>query len=42
MIRKDLSARIKNVLPFLIFSNQTAYNKNTFISESRRVISDIL
>ena len=30
------------MLPFLISSNQTAYSKNKFISESGRVISDIL
>ena len=42
IISKVLSTRIKNVLPFLISSNQTAYVKNRFISESGRVISDIL
>ena len=42
IIKKVLSTRIKNVLPFLISSNQTAYSKNKFISESGRVISDIL
>ena len=42
VISKVLSTRIKNVLPFLISSNQTAYVKNRFISESGRVISDIL
>ena len=39
---KVLSTRIKNVLTFLIASNQTANVKNRFISKSRRVISDIL
>ena len=39
---KVLSTRIKNVLPCLISSNQTAYVKNRFISEGGRVISDIL
>ena len=34
IISKVLSTRIKNVLPFLISSNQTAYAKNRFISES--------
>ena len=42
IISKVLSTRIKNVLPFLISSNQTAYVKNRFISENGRVISDIL
>ena len=42
IISKVLSTRIKSVLPFLIPSNQTAYIKNRFISESGRVISDIL
>ena len=39
---KVLSRRIKNVLAFLISSNQTANVKNRFISKSRRLISDIL
>ena len=42
IISKVLSTRIKSVLPFLIPSNQTAYIKNRFISESGRVISDFL
>ena len=42
IISKVLSARIKNVLPFLISSNQTTFVKNWFISQSGRVISDIL
>ena len=42
IISKVLSTRIENVLPFLISSNQRAYVKNRFISESGRVISDIL
>ena len=37
-----LSTRMKSVLPFMSSSNQTAYVKNRFISESGRVISDIL
>ena len=37
-----LSTRIKSVLPFVNSSNQTAYVKNRFISESRRLISHIL
>ena len=39
---KVLSTRMKNVLAFLISSNQTAYVKNMFKIESGRVISDIL
>ena len=42
IISKVNSTRIKGVLPYLISSNQTAYVKNRFISESGRVISDIL
>ena len=42
IIIKVLSTRIKNVLPFLICSDQTAYVKNRFISERGRVMSDIL
>ena len=43
IISKVLSTRTKGVLfPYLISSNQTAYVKNRFISESGRVISDIL
>ena len=40
--RKVLPIRIKNVLPFLISSNQTAYVKNWFTSKSGRLILDIL
>ena len=42
IVNKVLRARIKNIFPFLISSSQTAYVKNKFISESERVISDIL
>ena len=42
IISKVLSTRIKSVLPYLISSNQTAYIENRFISESGRLISDIL
>ena len=42
IIRKVLSTRIKGVLPYLISSNQTAYVKNRFISESGKLISDVL
>ena len=38
----NFSCKIKNVLPNLISSNQTAYIKNRFISETGRLISDIL
>ena len=33
---------MKNVLPELISSNQTAYNKNRCISENGRLISDVI
>ena len=33
---------MKNVLPELISSNQTAYVKNRCISESGRLISDVI
>ena len=42
IISKVPSTRIKGVLPYLISSNQTTYVKNRFISESGRLISDIL
>ena len=42
IISKVFSTKIKNVLPFLISSNQMAYVKNRFISKIGRVISDIL
>ena len=42
IIRNVLPTKIKNVLPFLISSNQTALVKNKFISKIGRVISDIL
>ena len=42
IISKVLPTKIRNLLPFLISSNQTACVKNRFISQSGRVISDIL
>ena len=42
IICKVLSTRIKSILPFLISSNQTAYVKNRFASETGRMILDIL
>ena len=42
IISKVFSTKVKNVLPFLISSNQMAYVKNRFISKIGRVISDIL
>ena len=41
LISKVLSERIKNVLPSIISENQTAYVKNRFISEGRRLIDDL-
>ena len=37
IISKVLSTRIKGVLPYLISSNQTAYVKNRFLSESGKL-----
>ena len=42
MISKALPEKLKEVLPDLISSQQTAYVKNRHIGESRRLISDII
>ena len=42
IISKVFSTIVKNVLPFSISSNKTAYVENRFIRESGRVVSDIL
>ena len=42
IISKALATRVKKVLPSLITSQQTAYIQNRFISETGRLISDIL
>ena len=42
IIPKVFSARLKKVLPLLISSQQTAYVANRCISESGRLISDLL
>ena len=42
LISKTLAARLKNMLPDLISSNQTAYVKNRYIIESGRLIYDVL
>ena len=42
LISKLLGERLKNVLPCLISSDQTAYVKGRFISEGGRLISDVL
>ena len=42
IISKALSEKLKEVLPDLISSQQTAYVKNRHIGESRRLIPDIL
>ena len=41
LISKVLAERLKNVLPSLISSDQTAYSKGRFISEGDRVIFDV-
>ena len=41
-ISKVLAVRLKNVLPSLISSDQTAYVKGRFISEGGRLIFDVL
>ena len=42
LISKVLAGRLKNVLPSLITSHQTAYVNGRFISEGGRLISDVL
>ena len=42
LISKVLAGRLKNALPSLISSDQTAYVKGRFISEGGRLISDVL
>ena len=42
ILSKSLAEKMKNVLPELISSNQTAYVKNRCISESGRLISDVI
>ena len=42
IIIKVLPTTVKNELPFLFFSNQTVYVKNRGVSQSGRVILDIL
>ena len=42
IISKALSERLKKVLPSLISDNQSAYVEGRFISESGRLISDVL
>ena len=42
VLSKSLAERLKHVLPGLISSNQKAYAKNRYISESGRLISDVI
>ena len=39
---KSLDEKTKHVLPGLISSNQPAYVENRYISESRRLLSDVI
>ena len=42
ILSKSLAEKLKNALPELISSNQTAYVKNRCIYESGRLISDVI
>ena len=42
LISKALATRLKDILPHLISSNQTAYAKNRYVRESGRLIYDVL
>ena len=41
-ISKALAMRLRDILPDLISSNQKAYMKNRYISESGKLIYDVL
>ena len=40
-ISNDLAMRLKDILPDLISSNQTAYVKNRYITETGRLTYDV-
>ena len=42
IISKDLSEKLKEVLPDLVSSQQTSHVKNRHIGESGRLISDVI
>ena len=42
LISNILAIRLKNVLPSLILPNQIVYVKNRFVSESGKLISDVM
>ena len=42
LISKVLASRLKNVISSIVNENQVAYVSNRFISESGRLISDVL
>ena len=42
LISKALTARLKDILPDLLSSNQTAHVKNRYIRENGRLVYDVL
>ena len=42
IVSKALAARLKDILPKIISSEESAYVKNRFIGENGRLISDII
>ena len=42
IVSKALAARLKDIIPNIISSEQSAYVKNRFIGENGRLVSDII